>query len=82
MVNLTRSFYIVESLEYAVKDRPEIAIETDNINEIYNEVSSKRADVLHPNLTQVTKRPGALLSFPCWLRLEFVLYSPSGHRLT
>ncbi len=29
--------YVVESAEYAAKDRPEIAIETDHIEEIYRE---------------------------------------------
>ncbi|HAB17933.1 MAG TPA: hypothetical protein PLX89_19565 [Verrucomicrobiota bacterium] len=53
--------YVVESPEYAAKDRPEIAIETDNIDEIYQAISMNRPDVLHPNLPRVTKRPwGAL----------------------
>ena len=62
--------YIVESAEYAAKDRPEIAIETDNIEEIYKEVSAKRPDVLHPNLPRVTRRP--------WGALEFSLLDKTG----
>jgi len=62
--------YVVESAEYAAKDRPEIAIETDNIDQIYNEVSAKRPDALHPNLPQVTKRP--------WGALEFALLDKTG----
>jgi hypothetical protein len=62
--------YVVESAEYAAKDRPEIAIETDNINEIYKEISAKRPDVLHPNLPRVTKRP--------WGALEFSLLDKTG----
>jgi hypothetical protein len=62
--------YVVESAEYAAKDRPEIAIETDNIDEIFQEVSTKRSDVLHPNLPRVTKRP--------WGALEFSLLDKTG----
>ena len=62
--------YVVESAEYAAKDRPEIAIETDSIDEIYQEISTKRPDVLHPNLPRVTKRP--------WGALEFSLLDKTG----
>ena len=55
--------YVVESPEYAVKDRPEIAIETDNIEEIYQDISARRPDLLHPNLSRVTKRPWGALEF-------------------
>jgi hypothetical protein len=62
--------YVVESAEDAAKDRPEIAIETDDIGEIYKEVSSKRPDMLHPNLPRVTKRP--------WGALEFSVLDKTG----
>ena len=62
--------YVVESPEYAAKDRPEIAIETDNIGKIHEEVSAKRPDVLHPNLPRVTERP--------WGALEFSLLDKTG----
>ncbi len=62
--------YIVESEEFASKDRPEITIETDTINEIYKEVAGKRPEVLHPNLPKVTKRP--------WGALEFALADKTG----
>jgi hypothetical protein len=62
--------YVVESAEYAAKDRPEIAIETDDIDESYRDVSSKRPDVLHPNLPCVTKRP--------WGALEFSVLDKTG----
>ena len=55
--------YVVESPEYAAKDRPEIAIETDNIEEIHREISSRRPDLLHPNLPRVTRRPWGALEF-------------------
>jgi hypothetical protein len=62
--------YVVESPEYAAKDRPEIAIETDDINEIYKDVSARRPDLLHPNLPRVTQRP--------WGALEFSLLDKTG----
>ena len=62
--------YIVESPEYAAKDRPEIAIETDNIDEIYRDISGRRPDVIHPNLPRVTRRP--------WGALEFSLLDKTG----
>ena len=62
--------YVVESPEYAAKDRPEIAIETDNIDEIYRDISAKRPDILHPNLPRATKRP--------WGALEFSLLDKTG----
>jgi hypothetical protein len=55
--------YVVESPEYAAKDRPEVAIETDTIHQIYEEVSARRPDVLHPNLPRVTQRPWGALEF-------------------
>jgi hypothetical protein len=62
--------YVVESAEYAAKDRPEIAIETDTIEAIYGEISAARPDVLHPNLPRVTKRP--------WGALEFSVLDETG----
>ena len=62
--------YVVESAEYAAKDRPEIAIETDSIGDIYKDISSRRPDLLHPNLPRVTKRP--------WGALEFSLLDKTG----
>jgi len=55
--------YIMESPEDAAKDRPEIAIETDNIDATYKEITAKRPDVLHHNLPRVTKRPWGALEF-------------------
>jgi len=55
--------YVVESPEYAAKDRPEIALEVDNIEELHAEIASKRPDMLHPNLPRVTKRPWGALEF-------------------
>jgi hypothetical protein len=55
--------YIVASPEYAAKDRPEIAIETDTIFEVYEEIKARRPEMLHPNGNVVTKRPWGALEF-------------------
>ena len=62
--------YVVESAEYAAKDRPEIAIETESIDAICLDISSRRSELLHPNLPSVTMRP--------WGALEFALLDKTG----
>jgi hypothetical protein len=62
--------YVVESAEFAAKDRPEIALETDNINELYAEISSTRPDMLHPNSSHVTTKP--------WGAQEFAILDKTG----
>jgi hypothetical protein len=48
--------YLVEDSEFAAKDRPELSIETDDIEAIHAEITSRRPDLLHPNLPEVTLR--------------------------
>ena len=55
--------YVVESPEYAAKDRPELAIETHCIEALFQEISARRPDLLHPNLPRITKRPWGALEF-------------------
>lgn len=62
--------YVVESPEWAAKDRPEIAIETDSITDLYTEISSKRPEMLHPNGKIVAKKP--------WGALEFAVLDKTG----
>jgi len=70
VANAGAKAYVVESREYAAKDRPEIAIETDDIEEIHRDISSRRPEMLHPNLPRVTKRP--------WGALEFSVLDKTG----
>ena len=49
--------YLVQDAEYAAKDRPEIAIETDDIDAVFAETSRRRADLLHPNLRVIKRQP-------------------------
>lgn len=55
--------YIVESPEFAAKDRPEIAIETDTIDELFAEISARRPEMLHPNSKTVAKKPWGAREF-------------------
>ena len=55
--------YIVESPEYAAKDRPELGIETDDVEAVYRELSSRSPHLLHPNLNRVALRPWGALEF-------------------
>ncbi|KGI76877.1 hypothetical protein [Oleiagrimonas soli] len=55
--------YIVESPEYAAKDRPELAIETDDIDALHVEISGRAPQLLHPNVPRVTLRPWGAREF-------------------
>jgi hypothetical protein len=45
--------YLVESVESAAKDRPQITIETETIDELYREIQSRAPEMLHPNSNRV-----------------------------
>lgn len=55
--------YLVEDAEFAAKDRPEITIETDKIDVLYAEISSRRPAMLHPNSKAVEKKPWGAREF-------------------
>lgn len=55
--------YLVQDAEFAAKDRPEITIETDTIDDLFAEISAKRADLLHPNSNVVTDKPWGAREF-------------------
>ena len=61
--------YIVESPVYAAKDRPELAIETDDIDAVHRELSARAPERLHPNLPRVIARP--------WGAREFAMLDPT-----
>lgn len=55
--------YIVESAEFAARDRPQITIETDTIDELYREISSRAPEMLHPNSKRIEKKPWGAREF-------------------
>ena len=54
---------LFQNKEYAEKDNPEFRLETNNIEEVYQRVSSKFPELLHPNLSQITLRPWGAKEF-------------------
>lgn len=61
--------YLVESPEYAARDRPELSIDTDDIDAIWAELSQRAPERLHPNLAHITLRP--------WGAREFAMLDPT-----
>jgi len=55
--------YLVQSPEYAAKDRPELAIETDDITTIFREMSTRAPQLLHPNSSKVSLKPWGAQEF-------------------
>lgn len=47
--------YLVEDAEFAAKDRPEITIETDSIDQLYEEITSRGPEMLHPNSNKIER---------------------------
>jgi hypothetical protein len=54
---------LVEDEEYARKDRPEIRIETDDIETLYQEIKAKELNLFHPNLPYIKTQPWGLKEF-------------------
>lgn len=55
--------YLVESPEFAARDRPELAIETDDVDAIHAEISARAPQLLHPNCPTVERRPWGAREF-------------------
>jgi hypothetical protein len=55
--------YVVQSPEYAAKDRPELAIETDDIEAIYAEMAARAPHLLHPNAKTLALKPWGAWEF-------------------
>ncbi len=62
--------YLVEDAEFAAKDRPELAIETDDIDGVHADIGCRRPDLLHPNLDRVKRQP--------WGPREFAVRDATG----
>ena len=55
--------YIVQSPEYAAKDRPELCIDTDDVDAVYAELSLRSPRLLHPNSRTVALKPWGAREF-------------------
>jgi hypothetical protein len=61
--------HLIQSKEFAEKDRPEIRLETNNIEEVYSKVKSAFPNLLHPNSKEITLKP--------WQAKEFAIKDES-----
>ncbi|MGN6530640.1 MAG: hypothetical protein ACTHK0_02650 [Ginsengibacter sp.] len=59
----TLAIFLFQNKEYAEKDRPEIRLHTENIEEVYAKVSTTHPQFLHPNLKTITLRPWGAKEF-------------------
>ena len=49
--------------DFAIGDRPEFRIDTNDIEAIYNEIKANHPEVLHPNLKVIKEQPWGLREF-------------------
>ena len=59
----TLSVFLIQDKEFADKDRPEIRLHTDNIEDAYANISGAHPQFLHPNLNKITLRPWGAKEF-------------------
>jgi hypothetical protein len=57
------SVMLFQNSEYAEKEKPELRLVTDNIEEVHKRVSSRFPELLHPNLKEITLRPWGAKEF-------------------
>lgn len=55
--------YLVENPEWAAKDRPELSIDTDDVDAIFAEMSARAPHLLHPNCNTVALTPWGAREF-------------------
>lgn len=61
--------HLIQDEEYAVKDRPELRLETTNIDAVYKQVKNKFPELLHPHADVISSKP--------WGAKEFALKDES-----
>lgn len=61
--------HLIQSKEFAEKDRPELRLETNNIQEVYNKIKITFPELLHPNSKEISIKP--------WGAREFALKDES-----
>ena len=55
--------HLIQSEEFAAKDRSEIRLETDDIEAVYAEIKEKFPALLHPNLKEIKSQPWKVREF-------------------
>ena len=55
--------YLVESPEGAAQDRPELGIDTDDVDQAFEEMSTRAPHLLHPNSSTVELKPWGAREF-------------------
>lgn len=64
------SLHLIQDEEFAKKDRPELRLETDDIEEAYKKIKTSNPELLHPNSKTISLKP--------WNAKEFALRDESG----
>jgi len=54
---------LFQNKEYAENNHPEFRLVTNDIEEVYQRVSTKFPELLHPNLSKITVRPWGAKEF-------------------
>jgi hypothetical protein len=54
---------LFQNKEYAEKYNPLLRLVTNNIEEVYQKIAAKYAELLHPNLSKITLRPWGAKEF-------------------
>jgi hypothetical protein len=61
--------HLIQSEEFAIKDRPEIRLETNDIEEVYRQIKTTFPELIHPQSNEVSLKP--------WGAREFALKDES-----
>lgn len=61
--------HLIQNKEFAEKDRPELRLETNNIQEVYESIKQRFPELLHPNSKEISLKP--------WGAKEFALRDES-----
>ena len=59
----TLKVHLIQNAEFAKKDRPELRLETDNIEELYDRIKNECPDLFHPNCKEIKTQPWGARSF-------------------
>lgn len=55
--------YLVQNPEYAAKDRPELGIDTEDVDAVFQEMATRAPHLLHPNSNKVALKPWGAREF-------------------